>query len=313
MQKGKVLITSDVHNSFIINMENEGFEIDYRTNMTNEELENVIFKYKGLIISSKIVVNDVLLSKANKLEFIGRLGSGMENVDIELVKSKGIHCFNSPEGNRNAVAEHIIGMLLSLLSNIPRAHQQMRDGHWLREDNRGYELQGKTVGIIGFGNTGQAFAKKLAGFDVEILTFDIDSTKKNEEVDYQSVKLNDLFDKAHILSLHVPLNECTYHMVNDAFIDEMKNPFILINSSRGKVVSTTSMIKGLKSKKMKGAVLDVFENEKFETMSEIEQNHMRFLLNQENVICTPHIAGWTFEARKKMADHLFKKIRETWD
>ena len=305
-----LIITSDVHKSFIVNMKNEGFHIDIRPEISNAKLLECISKYNGLVISSKIVVDDVLLEKATNLEFIGRLGSGMENINVELAEKKGIHCFNSPEGNRNAVAEQAVGMLLSLLNNIHVAHAQMRDGLWLREDNRGFELMGKTIGILGFGNTGQSFARKLQGFDVDILAYDI--KRIEQSFNYVTVVgLPAIFDEVDILSLHLPLDESTFHMVNSEFLNSFKNPIVVINTSRGQIIDTQCLINAIEEKKVVGAVLDVFENEKLNSYSKIERKQLNFLLNQPNIICTPHIAGWTFEAREKMANYLYNKILET--
>lgn len=290
----------------------QGFQIDFRPEIDNTELKNVIKSYVGLIISSKISVDDVLLTKAQNLKFIGRLGSGMENVNVELAQKMGISCQNSPEGNRNAVAEHALGMLLSLMRNIHIAHQQMRGDLWLREDNRGVELDGKTIGIIGFGNTGQSFAQKLSGFNVNILANDIIEQKVVERGSIIKASKLDIFQEADIVSLHVPLNETTQSMVDQTFIEQLVKPIILINTSRGGVVNTKDLIKGLKTQKIHGAALDVFENEHQKTFTETDKKHMKFLLNHPQVICTPHVAGWTFEAREKMALHLYDKLAETW-
>lgn len=307
----KILITDDVHPLLIEGMEADGFHCDYRPEITLEEVRSIIGDYEGLIINSKILVDRVLLDKAPKLRFVGRLGSGMEIVDREYAAVKGVAVLSSPEGNCNAVAEQALGMLLALSNNLLRADREVRQKTWNREKNRGFEIMGKTIGIIGFGHTGSAFAKKLSGMGVKILAYD--KYKENYTAGFlnvEAVEMPEIFEKAEIISFHLPLTAETKHLVDLTFINKCKKGVILINTSRGQVIKTEDLIAGLESGDIGGACLDVFENEKPKTYSEREREMYNRLFSFENVVVTPHIAGWTFESKRRLADILLGKIRK---
>ncbi len=250
---------------------------------------------------------------ANNLKFIGRVGAGLENIDTDYAEiEKGIYLISAPEGNRNAVGEHALGMLLSLFNNLNKADREVRTGQWLREANRGVELDGKTVGLIGYGNMGKAFAKKLRGFDVEVLCYDIKANVGDENA--KQVPLEILQQKADVLSLHTPQTPLTVHMVNSEFIKKFQNPFWLINTARGKSVVTQDLVAALRSGKIKGAGLDVLEYEKSSFENLFTQNDMpnalHYLITADNVVLTPHIAGWTIESNIKLAQTIVAKIKE---
>jgi D-3-phosphoglycerate dehydrogenase len=306
----KVLITDDCHPLLNDGLKNLGYQCDYQPEITPENTTNVISGYEGLIINSKIMVNQDFLDRASRLKFIGRLGSGMEIVDKEYAAKKGVLVFSSPEGNRNAVAEQALGMLLALANNLIRGDREVRLNIWEREKNRGFEIEGKTMGIIGFGHTGSQFAKKLQGLGMEILAFDKYKTSgfANEMPWVRETGQDDIIAKSDIISLHLPLTTETKHLVNESFINQCKPGFILINTSRGKCVNTEDLIAGLESKKIGGACLDVFENEKPVAYSEREKMAYQRLHQFENVILSPHVAGWTHESKYKLAAVLLEKI-----
>lgn len=287
----------------------EGYNFSY------DEVSKMMPELNGIIIRSRIQLDRNILDKAENLLFIARAGAGMESIDVGFAESKNIKCINSPEGNRDAVGEHATGMLLSLLNNLNRADQQVRKGAWIREENRGHELQGKTVGLIGFGNMGSSFASKLQGFDCKILAYD--KYKKgfgNNSVN--ECKLGNIFELADVLSIHVPLTAETEYFINDDFISKFKKSFYFINTSRGKCVLTDDLVKNMKSGKIIGACLDVIEYEdlSFEKISGsnsfINNPSWQYLISSDNVILSPHIAGWTFESHEKIAKVLVGKIRE---
>jgi D-3-phosphoglycerate dehydrogenase len=305
----KVLITEDVHASLIENFERLSYIVDYNPDITYEEVKKIINEYEGLIVNSKILVNKEFIDLASQLKFIGRLGSGMEIIDQVYAKTKGIGVFNSPEGNRNAVAEHAMAMLLALSNNIIKADQEVRKFIWHREENRGFELEGKTIGIIGFGHTGKSFAEKLQGWNVNILVHDKYKTgfSNPDKNIYESSKERLLRD-SDIISLHLPLTEETFHYANLEMLSSMKTGSVLINTSRGKILDTKALIEVLKSDHLKGACLDVFENEKPENYNVKEKMIYEDLLKFKNIIVTPHIAGWTKESKEKLSKILFEKI-----
>jgi D-3-phosphoglycerate dehydrogenase len=310
MFKLRALIIEHVHPVLTEKLESSGIICDYLPDINSSEIEDIIHNYEGLILRSKISVNPAFLRKALKLKFIGRAGSGLENIDTGYADSKGVICFNSPEGNRDAVGEHALGMLLSLFHKLCSANNQVKNGIWNRLSNRGIELKGKTVGIIGYGNTGSAFAKRLSGFEANVISFD--KYKYNYSDDYtREVTLDEIFYDADILSLHVPLTPETYYMADDRFISIFRKNFWLINTSRGQVLKTIDLAKNIKTGKILGAALDVleYESSSFEELHAKDfPEYMQYLLASDNVILSPHIAGWTDESNYKIADILADKI-----
>ena len=275
---------------------------------SKEDVEQIISNYEGIIIRSRFKVDKNFIAKATQLKFIARAGSGLENIDVDYAKSKNIKCFNAAEGNRQAVAEHTIGMLLSLFNNLNKSDQEVRNGIWKREENRGIELSGKTIAIIGFGNNGLAFANVLKGFGVHILAYD----KYLKNYSYQST-MQEIYQKADIVSLHIPLTDETTYLIDDNFINNFKKDFYLINTARGKCANTTSIVQGLKTGKIKGACLDVLEYEKtsFEDLSkEGFTNEMQYLIDSKKIILSPHIAGWTIQSNIKIAGILLHQIEK---
>ena len=276
---------------------------------SKEAIEAKINSYDGLIIRSRFRIDASFLDKATNLKFIGRVGAGLENIDTAYAHTKGIQLIAAPEGNQNAVGEHALGMLLALFNKLHTADRDVRGGSWQREANRGLELDGKTVGIIGYGHMGKAFAKKLRGFDVEVLCFDIKSNIGDKNA--QQVSLKTLQEKAQILSLHVPHTELTFQMIDANFISQFKHPFWLLNTARGSCVVTADLVAALKSKTILGAGLDVLEYEKssFESLfSNTPPPALDFLLKADNVIVSPHVAGWTVESHQKLAQTIVDKI-----
>jgi D-3-phosphoglycerate dehydrogenase len=277
---------------------------------SKESIEAKIHEYDGIIIRSRFTIDKQFLDQATKLKFIGRVGAGLENIDGNYAKLKGICLISAPEGNRNAVGEHALGMLLALFNKLNKADKEVRQGKWLREDNRGVELDGKTVGLIGYGNMGKAFAKKLRGFDIEVLCYDIKPNVGDENA--TQVTLEELQHKADVLSLHTPQTPLTTNMVNETFINQFKKSFWLINTARGKSVVTSDLVQALKSGKILGAGLDVLEYEKasFENLfsSEMPEAFL-YLIQADNVLLTPHVAGWTIESQEKLAQTIVNKIK----
>jgi D-3-phosphoglycerate dehydrogenase / 2-oxoglutarate reductase len=311
MTNKRILITDDCHPKLIETFISWGYHCDFEPDITLEQTLEKIATYQGLIINSKILVNRTFLDKATSLRFVGRLGSGMEIVDKEYAKEKGILVVSSPEGNRNAVAEQAVGMLLMLANNLLKADQEVRQKIWKREENRGWELMGKTIGIIGFGHTGSQFARKLAGFDLKVLAFD--KYKKNYTEGMPWVKMSSLEEimaKADIISLHLPLTTETKHIVNADFLAKTKEGVVILNTSRGNCVNTADLIIELQNGKVRGACLDVFENEKVGTFSEAEQKMYAKLYSLSNVVLAPHIAGWTHESKARMAEVLIDKLKD---
>ena len=267
--------------------------------------------YEGLIIRSRFSIDKAFLDKATNLKFIGRVGAGLENIQCNYAATKNIQLIAAPEGNRNAVGEHCLGMLLSLFNKLNKADKEVRIGKWLREENRGIELNGKTVGLIGYGNMGKSFAKKLRGFDVEVICYDIKPYVGDENC--KQVSLPELQEKVDVLSLHTPQNKLTKNMVNIGFINDFKKNFWLINTARGASVVTKDLVEALKSGKILGAGLDVLEYEKasFENLFTVNNvpEAFKYLINSQNVILSPHVAGWTIESKEKLAQTIVDKIK----
>jgi len=275
------------------------------------EIEVKIHEYQGIVIRSRFKIDKTFLDKATNLQFIARVGAGLESIDCDYALSKNISLIAAPEGNSNAVGEHALGMLLSLFNNLNKAFSEIKSGHWNRETNRGHELEGKTIGIIGYGNMGKSFAKKLRGFDVEVLCYDI--LENVGDANAKQVSLSELQQKSHVISLHTPWNPSTDKMINANFINSISKPFWFINSARGNSVVTDDLVEGLKSGKILGAGLDVLEYEKlsFENLFIDSEKPAAFdyLLKADNVLLTPHIAGWTFESHQKLTQVIVDKIK----
>jgi D-3-phosphoglycerate dehydrogenase len=309
-KKNKILFIDSVHSCMKEMFEAAGYSCDDGAKKNKEEIISFIENYIGIIVRSRITIDKEIIDKATDLKFIGRVGAGMESIDVEYAEKKGIRCFNSPEGNRDAVGEHALGMLIALMNNFIRADKQVRTGEWKREENRGVEIKGKTIGIIGYGNTGSAFARKLKGFEVNVIAYD--KYKFNfSDVFVKEVSLNTIFENSDILSFHVPLTDETKYLLNESLIKKFKNNFWLINTSRGPVVKTNDLVAALKSGKIKGAALDVIEYEEtsFETLAKKElPEAWKYLINSDKVILSPHIAGWTEESKIKLAKVLAEKI-----
>ncbi|WP_047247948.1 2-hydroxyacid dehydrogenase [Maribacter thermophilus] len=306
----------DKNHPLIIEQFNElGFQNDEDYTSSKQEIENKIGQYDGLIIRSRFTIDASFLNKAKNLKFIGRLGAGLENIDTEHAKSLGIFLASAPEGNRNAVGEHALGMLLSLFNNLNKADREVRSGIWDREGNRGIELEGKTVGIIGYGNMGKAFAKKLKGFDVnEVICYDILGGVEDENA--RQVGIMELQQKTDILSLHVPQTETTIGMIDSDFLNKFQKPIWIVNTARGKCIKTADLVKALQEQKVLGAALDVLEYEKssFENMFTGNElpDAFKYLINADNVILSPHVAGWTVESKIKLAQTVVDKIKNNF-
>lgn len=309
--KMKVLHIDSNHPSLIEQFSALGFENHEDYDSTKEAIEKRIHLYDGLIIRSRFTLDKSFLDKATNLKFIGRVGAGLENIDVRYAREKGIFLANAPEGNRNAVAEHALGMLLSLMNNMNKAHKEVRKGKWDREGNRGVELDGKTVGIIGYGNMGKAFVKKLQSFDVEIICYDIIGGVGDDKA--RQVGILELQQKSDIISLHVPQTALTIGMINSDFIEAFQKPFWLLNTARGKCIVTKDLVSGLKSGKILGAGLDVLEYEKksfdFGDFFVNKPKPFKYLRKAHNVLLTPHVAGWTVESKEKLAETIVDKIK----
>ncbi len=306
----KVVVLDRCHENLIIGLKALGFQCLEIYEASKEEVMAQMNDVVGIVLRSRFPIDKSFMNSSPQLRFIGRVGAGMENIDLDYAASKDIQCFRAPEGNRNAVAEHALGMILSLFNNLNRADQEVRSGLWHREENRGVELDGKCVGIIGFGYMGEAFAKKLKGFDVEVIAYDkYKEDCGTEEV--RAVSLEELQDRADVVSFHVPIQEDTHYYLNSEFIARMKKDFYLINTARGEVVETAALVDGLESGKILGACLDVLEYEKksFENLYEEQiPEPLSYLIDSDRVVLSSHIAGWTQESKRKMAEAIVHKV-----
>ena len=310
----KILLLDSNHPLITEQLLAKGFILEEDFTSSYDEVLQKINQYDGIIIRSRIPLDKNFLENAQNLKFIARVGAGMENIDLETAKNLGISLINSPEGNRDAVAEHVVAMLLILMNRLFIASEEVKNGIWKREENRGDELLGKTFGIIGYGNMGKATAKKLSGFGVEVIFYDILPNLEDEFA--KQVSLEELQERADILSLHIPLDASTEYLVDENFISKMKKNFYLVNTARGKNVETSALVDALKSGKVKAAALDVLEYEKssFEnldistSLSTRNKEDLQFLLESNQVIVTPHIAGWTHQSKEKLAQFIVDKI-----
>ena len=301
----------DTNHPLLINQLNDlGFTNHEDCTASKQQIEEKIKEYQGIILRSRFSIDKQFLDAATNLKFIGRVGAGLENIDCDYAEKKGITLIAAPEGNQNAVSEHALGMLLSLFNKLNKADHEVRTGKWLREDNRGIELDGKTLGIIGYGHMGKAFAKKLRGFDVEMLCYDIKETVGDVHV--KQVSLKEFQERVDVISLHTPQTPLTLNMINTKFINQFKKPFWFINTARGKSVVTQDLVSALKSGKILGAGLDVLEYEKasFEDMfTSTMPGPFQYLIAAKNVLLTPHVAGWTLESKAKLAQTIVDKIK----
>lgn len=306
----KILHLDSNHPILMSSLEDVGFQNEENYTATKEEIEKIISSYDAIVIRSRFKIDKTFLDAASNLKFIARVGAGLESIDIDYAESLGIKLIAAPEGNRNAVGEQALGMLLSLFNKLNKADMEVKNGQWNREANRGTELDGKTVGIIGYGNMGKAFAKKLRGFDCKVLCYDIKQNVGDENA--KQVSLKELQDYSDVLSLHTPWTPLTDKMINKEFIHAFSKPFWLINTARGKSVVTSDLVDALKSGKVLGAGLDVLEFEKlsFETLfdSKILPSSLEELFKMDNVLLTPHIAGWTVESKIRLAEVIARKI-----
>ncbi len=306
----KVLFIDSTHPILPERLTAAGIDCDYRPEITLRLLQKTIHLYDGIVIRSRFPLDRKLLENAEKLKFIGRVGSGLENIDVDFARSRNIVCFNAPEGHRDATGEHAAGMLLALINNICKANDEVRRGLWFREVNRGIEVMGKTIGIIGYGNTGRCFARCMSGFNARMLAYDKYQFDYSDQYVTESV-MDDLFEECDILSLHVPLTSETMNLVDDSFLKRFRRNIFIVNVSRGKIINTYDLVDNLRTGKVRGAALDVLEYEK-SSFEELHRknlpDHYQFLIEHPRVLLTPHIAGWTHESNKRLAEVMAAKI-----
>lgn len=306
----KILCVDSNHEVLHTTLREAGFHCDLFWDKPKEELIALLPQYDGIVIRSKFKLTQAILESASQLKCIGRVGAGMENIDVEFAKKQGITCVSAPEGNRDAVGDHALGMLLMLLNHLKRADSEVRNGIWRRAENRGHEINGKTIGIIGYGNMGSTFAKRFQGFDCKVLAHD--KYKTNFGTPFiQEATLDEIYEQANIVSIHLPLNSETHYYINDEFISKFKKNIYIINTARGKCLNTSDLVKYLQTGKVIGACLDVleYESSSFENVETTTlPDPFQYLLKAENVILTPHIAGWTHESNYKMSKIIAEKM-----
>jgi D-3-phosphoglycerate dehydrogenase len=306
MPNKKILIADKLHPLFKEDAEKLGYGVDDLPDITREETLEIIHQYSGIAIRTKFKIDKEIIEAGENLKFIARAGAGMDNVDVDYANEKEIQCLNAPEGNRAAVAEHSIGMLLSLMNNLRKADIEIRNGIWDREGNRGYELKGKTVGIIGYGYMGRSFAKRLKSFEINVIAYDKYKSGFSDEF-AQEVSMEQIVKHSDILSLHIPLKRETMQLVNDEYFFHFKKPIFFLNTARGEIVNTQSVLNAIKSGKILGAALDVLEQEKFPALS--SQPWFNELINEGRVLLSPHVAGWTIESYRKISEVLAEKLK----
>ena len=314
MTKPHILHLDENHPVLLDGLKNLGFENTLAYTMSVPEVIRIVPNYQGIVIRSRIPLNKIILDSAHNLKFIARVGAGMENIDTEYAKNRNISLLAAPEGNRNAVGEHACGMILCLLNKLHLANQSIINGNWNRHQHRGIELSGKTIGIIGYGNTGKSLARKLHSFDMNVLCHDLKSGLGDPYA--KQVSLETIQESSQIISLHVTENPSSRYLINSEFINKMKNPFWLINTSRGSVVKTANLVAGIKSNKILGATLDVleYESKSFTTIFEdsTKNSDLNYLLESERVLLSPHVAGWTEESHYKLSKIILKKIHQLY-
>ena len=311
MQRGKVLFIDTVHPVLTTDLTGFGFQCDYFEGFKREDYLRIIPNYTGIIIRGKIKLDKDFLAEAKNLKFIGRVGAGMENIDVGFAESRGIVCLNAPEGNRDAVGEHTLGMLLMLMNRLRKADNEVRQSIWIREGNRGFEIQGKTVGIIGYGNMGGAFAQRLKGFGARVIAYDKYKSGYSDEF-VEEVDMETIFAETDILSLHVPLTNETEYLVDDGYIKKFRKNIYIINTARGKVLKTVDLVEQMKTEKVIGICLDVleYENMSFENIDKDQlPEDFKYLIQSDRVVLSPHIAGWTHESNFKLAKVIVEKVK----
>ena len=302
-----IIITAKAHPVLMETLQEKGYQLLYAPDISYQELFDMAEQVTGLVVTTRIRIDKPLLDKATSLQWIGRLGSGLELIDLDYAASKNILCLSSPEGNRNAVAEHALGMLLNLANHISKSQAEVRNGQWLREENRGIELSGKTVGIIGYGNTGAAFTKLLLAFDVTVLAYDKYKYGFGDKY-VKEANLEQIGRYSDVISFHLPLTDETRYMADEHFFSLLERQPFIINTSRGKVIKTAALVNAIREKQVKGAALDVLENEDLHHMTDTEKQEFDFLTKREDVLITPHIAGYSHEAFYKMSVVLLEKL-----